>query len=125
MVGGTSLSTPCWAAIIALADQIRDVPLTDGHQELYNLAKGEEYAENYRDITVGTAGSFSCTPGYDFVTGLGTPRANHLVRELEEFEESSSEESSSDHGHHHHYPPHPHENDRHHHHHDRDESSSD
>ncbi|MDR7240869.1 S53 family peptidase [Neobacillus drentensis] len=121
--GGTSVSAPCWAAIIALADQIRKVPLTDGHQELYNLAKGSQYARNYNDITVGTAGSFSCIPGWDFVTGLGTPRANHLVRALgrdhdpdndesEDFEESSSEdESSSDHGHHQH--------------HNRDESSSD
>ncbi|MCM2535350.1 S53 family peptidase [Neobacillus pocheonensis] len=147
VAGGTSVGTPCWAGIIALADQIRNVPLTDGHQELYNLAKGSQYARNYNDITVGCAGNFCCTPGYDFVTGLGTPRANLLVRALgndpdpvddesedlesssedlesssEDFEESSSEdESSSEHGHHHHHPDPP----PHHHHHDHDESSTD
>ncbi|MDR7240171.1 S53 family peptidase [Neobacillus drentensis] len=138
VVDGTSVGTPCWAAIIALADQIRNLPLTDGHQELYNLAKGAQYVRNYNDITVGCAGSFCCTPGYDFVTGLGTPRANLLVRALgrdpdpvddesEDFEESSSgDESSSSHGHHHPHPPHPHPHEHNHqHHHDRNESSSD
>lgn len=82
VAGGTSVSAPCWAAIIALADQIRKVPLTDGHQALYTLATGQDYAKNYRDITIGTAGTFSCTPGWDFVTGLGSPRAQNLVRGL-------------------------------------------
>ncbi|MCM3768448.1 hypothetical protein [Neobacillus niacini] len=143
VAGGTSVGTPCWADIIALADQIRNVPLTDGHQELYNLARGSQYARNYNDITVGCAGNFCCIPGYDFVTGLGTPRANLLVRALgndpgpvddesedfesssEDFEKNSSEdESGPDHGHHHHHPG-PHDHHHHHHHHDSDESSSD
>jgi len=27
---------------------------------------------DFRDIVSGTAGSFSCKPGYDFVTGVGS-----------------------------------------------------
>lgn len=77
VVGGTSVPTPCWAAIIGLADQIRKLPLTDGHQQIYTLATGSAYANNYYDITMDCAG-----PGYDFVTGIGSPRADHLVQAL-------------------------------------------
>jgi hypothetical protein len=28
---------------------------------------------SFRDIVSGTAGSFSCGPGWDFVTGVGAP----------------------------------------------------
>jgi subtilase family serine protease len=80
VVGGTSVSAPCWAGIIALANQIRKVPLTDGHKELYALAKGRNYAKNYRDITIGSAGPFTAGPGYDLVTGLGSPRVKNLVK---------------------------------------------
>ena len=49
----------------------------------YEAAAAEVYEDNYRDIRKGSNGSCgtTCTagPGYDFVTGLGTPRANHLV----------------------------------------------
>jgi subtilase family serine protease len=84
VVGGTSVSAPCWAAIIALADQIRKTPLTDGHRALYNLATGAKaYAKNYRDITIGSNGTCgpicNAGPGYDFVTGLGSPRVQNLV----------------------------------------------
>jgi subtilase family serine protease len=83
IVGGTSLSSPCWAAIIALADKIRKKPLEYAHHAIYNLATGaKRYSQNYRDIRIGCADGFCCTPGYDFVTGLGSPRANHLVLAL-------------------------------------------
>jgi subtilase family serine protease len=85
VVGGTSVSAPCWAGIFALATQIRKCPLTDGHKELYALATGKRYAKNYRDITIGTAGAFSAGPGYDFVTGLGSPLIRNLVLALGSF----------------------------------------
>jgi subtilase family serine protease len=85
VAGGTSVSAPCWAGIIALADQIRRTPFSFSniHDALYNLARNRGlYARNYRDITVGTAGTFSCLPGYDLVTGLGSPRVKNLVKAL-------------------------------------------
>ncbi|HEY9074396.1 MAG TPA: S53 family peptidase [Desulfobaccales bacterium] len=83
-VGGTSLSTPCWAALFALVNQ-GSSPLTDGHQAIYKLAgtmanfntKGD-----YRDITSGSNGAYSCAVGYDLVTGLGVPVANKLIPDL-------------------------------------------
>lgn len=45
-----------------------------------------QYNTDFYDITSGTAGSFSCGPGYDNVTGLGTPNnfsyCNGIVGDL-------------------------------------------
>jgi hypothetical protein len=49
-------------------------------------AGATESATNYHDILSGTNGSCGalCTavPGYDYVTGLGSPIANNLVGTL-------------------------------------------
>ncbi len=73
LVGGTSFSAQAWTAIIAVADQTRTTPLHatgfEAQQAIYGLT--------LRDITEGTNGvCATCTagPGYDFVTGLGSPR---------------------------------------------------
>jgi len=82
-VYGTSLSSPMWAAIIGIADGFRhkanklflsNTALAD----LYS-AYSYSYAGNYTDITVGTAGKNAAGPGWDFVTGLGSPKSNDLV----------------------------------------------
>jgi subtilase family serine protease len=79
-VGGTSVGAPAWSGILAAADQLRSAagksPLTAAGDEaqlaLYQLSTG------LSDVTSGTNGSCGaiCTagPGYDFVTGLGSPR---------------------------------------------------
>jgi subtilase family serine protease len=83
-VGGTSLSTPLWAGLIADANQGRALNgqpslngLTQTLPTLYNLPSSD-----FNDITVGSNGTFSATPGYDLVTGRGTPIANLLVQDL-------------------------------------------
>jgi hypothetical protein len=83
-VGGTSLSTPLWAGLIADANQGRALNgqpslngLTQTLPTLYNLPSSD-----FNDITVGSNGTFSATPGYDLVTGRGTPIANLLVPDL-------------------------------------------
>jgi subtilase family serine protease len=88
-IGGTSAGVPQWAALIASANSARvqagKVPLTGSNAELY-IAATRNYKANYHDITTGTNGSCGavCTaaPGYDYVTGLGTPRASALVKAL-------------------------------------------
>jgi subtilase family serine protease len=80
---GTSLSTPCWAGLIAIADQGRVArgSTTLGSvadpaqtlQALYSLPAGD-----YHDITTGYNG-YAASAGYDEVTGLGTPIANRLI----------------------------------------------
>jgi subtilase family serine protease len=79
-VGGTSAGAPQWAGLIALADQQRSQhglgTLGQAQTALYNLP-----ATDFHDITFGGNG-FLAGPGYDFVTGLGTPVANQLVPAL-------------------------------------------
>ncbi len=84
-VGGTSLGTPIWSAIVALADQQRAAagkPPLDTYQvqtTLYNsLSSTRSYHAIFHDITAGSNG-YSAGPGYDLVTGLGTPIVNKLV----------------------------------------------
>ncbi len=64
-VGGTSASCPQWAAIHLLG-------LSVSSSNLYQDAKwsGPTY---FRDITSGSNGAYSAVPGYDLVTGLGSP----------------------------------------------------
>lgn len=86
-VGGTSIGAPQWAALIALADQVRSAgPLlsTDlTSSPVYTAASVAAYASNYRDITMGSNGPCgsvcAASVGYDFVTGLGSPLASALV----------------------------------------------
>lgn len=85
-VGGTSVAAPAWAAILAAADQLRradgKAALTsagyEAQQALYGLATGRNDQPLY-DITTGSNGTCGAVcaagPGYDFVTGLGSPRS--------------------------------------------------
>ncbi|WP_406071548.1 hypothetical protein OG372_32525 [Streptomyces sp. NBC_01020] len=83
-VGGTSLSAPVWAAVLTAADQLRATAHKphlaaagpDGdtaHRDVYGLGA------SLKDITSGSNGlcGTECTagPGYDTVTGLGSPLA--------------------------------------------------
>ncbi|HLH29088.1 MAG TPA: S53 family peptidase, partial [Acidimicrobiales bacterium] len=83
-MGGTSLGAPAWAALIAIADQGRvaagGTPLDGATQTLpalYSLPSAD-----FHDITTGGNGSSNAGPGYDDVTGLGTPAADLLVPDL-------------------------------------------
>lgn len=82
-IGGTSLSAPCWAGLIAIADQGRvqnGMGTLDGASEtlptLYALPSSD-----FHDITSGFNGK-NAGPGYDLVTGRGSPIANLLVPDL-------------------------------------------
>ncbi|MBY8881688.1 S53 family peptidase [Actinacidiphila acidipaludis] len=83
-VGGTSLSAPVWGALLTDADQLR---ATAGKPHLSvagpngDTAHGDVYAlgGKLNDVTSGSNGACGaeCTagPGYDTVTGLGSPLA--------------------------------------------------
>ena len=83
-VGGTSLATPLTAALVSIANQGRALNgepslngLTQTLPTLYNLSSSD-----YHDITVGGNGTYNAAPGYDLVSGLGTPIANVFVNDL-------------------------------------------
>jgi subtilase family serine protease len=88
-MGGTSISTPTWAALAALADSS---PACAGHPvgfanpALYKLA-ASAYGANFGDVTSGANGydhvaGFAAGPGYDMASGLGTPNARSIVPAL-------------------------------------------
>jgi subtilase family serine protease len=88
-IGGTSLSCPQWAGIVALADQVNGGGLGLINPALYSLASSSsDYAADYYDVTVGNNQAFAEVPGYsasvgwDPVTGLGTPNVANLVPAL-------------------------------------------
>ena len=87
-VGGTSLSTPQWAGLMAVANAQRALsarlPLGAPHAVLYGQigAVPGNYASAFADITQGRHGSCGlCTAkaGYDELTGLGTPNIGNLL----------------------------------------------
>jgi len=89
--GGTSLSTPQWAALGAVVNAMRlqsgKAALGDFHAALYGQVAvvGTTYAADFADITQGSDGSCSvCSSkkGYDIPTGLGTPNAAQLITTL-------------------------------------------
>jgi subtilase family serine protease len=92
VVGGTSASAPQWAALVALANQLRVnsglATLGSFNSLIYPLAKGSTtvpYAVNpayFYDVSQGNNGGYDAGPPYDFVTGLGSPVANALVPAL-------------------------------------------
>ncbi|MFC1442389.1 hypothetical protein ABUW04_29465 [Streptacidiphilus sp. N1-10] len=83
-VGGTSLSAPSWAGILADADQLR---ATAGKAHLSVAGKNGDTAHTdvyalgskLNDVTTGSNGlcGTECTagPGFDTVTGMGSPLA--------------------------------------------------
>jgi subtilase family serine protease len=84
--GGTSAGAPQWSALIALANQGRvgaSKGVLDGVSQtlpaLYAMPTGTATGSTLYDVTSGGNGVGSAGPGYDLVTGLGTPRQANLV----------------------------------------------
>jgi subtilase family serine protease len=84
-IGGTSIGAPQWAGLFAIANSLRHeagkAPLTAGTGVLYTAAKVQ--GESFNDIDNGKNDSCGteckAVASYDYVTGLGTPRANILI----------------------------------------------
>lgn len=91
-VGGTSAAAPLWAAFTALANEqaASQGKPTVGflNPAIYNISTSPEYTNCFHDITVGnntnsfSANLFLAGPGYDNVTGLGSPAGIHLINAL-------------------------------------------
>jgi subtilase family serine protease len=83
-VGGTSAGAPQWSALVAIADQGRalasEAPL-DGPSQLLPMIYSLPTSD-FHDITTGNSNGSPkefAGPGYDLVTGIGTPLANLVV----------------------------------------------
>jgi subtilase family serine protease len=76
-VGGTSLSAPMWAGVIALGDEARgtagSLNSTEIDEALYSAYDSSSYSTDFHDVTSGNNGH-AAGVGYDLVTGIGTPK---------------------------------------------------
>ncbi len=83
--GGTSQAAPIWAGLAAVMNQYllaNDGRLIgDLNPQLYRIAAGAPLPA-FRDVTLGGNAVEDAAPGYDLVTGLGTPDVDNLVRNL-------------------------------------------
>jgi hypothetical protein len=98
VVGGTSVSAPSFAGILAAIEQKLGTPLGNINPDLYSLASNSSvYASAFHDITTGnndvpcasdspdcpTSGTlefgYSAGVGYDQATGLGSVDGNELA----------------------------------------------
>ena len=88
VVGGTSASSPQWAGLIAIADQMAGKDLGYINPALYKVANNPaQYASDFFDVTTGnnqtsSIPGYKATQGWDAVTGLGTPDAAKLLPDL-------------------------------------------
>ncbi len=87
--GGTSASAPTWAGIIALTDQYAKRHLGFVNPAIYQIARSPHYHQAFHDITAGPANTaefprgtitgYRAGPGWDPVTGWGSPNAEVLA----------------------------------------------
>ncbi len=90
-VGGTSLSCPMWAGLIAIVNQgraLRGQSSLDGLSQTLPLIYGLP-SSDFHDVVNGTNGTYAATIGYDLASGIGTPIANLLVPALAGYGTSS------------------------------------
>jgi subtilase family serine protease len=85
---GTSAASPFWAGIVALADQYAGRPLGFINPAIYRIGRSPRYHSAFHDITTGsntvtystrTVTGYQAAPGWDPVTGWGSPDAQVLV----------------------------------------------
>jgi hypothetical protein len=82
LVGGTSIASPMWAALVADVNQGCAAPAGLLGPRLYSPAS----PSSFNDVTVGSnnvppvsSTTFPATAGYDLATGWGSPRAGALL----------------------------------------------
>jgi subtilase family serine protease len=85
---GTSAAGPFWAALIALADQDAGRHLGFVNPAIYRIGRSAGYHQAFHDITTGnntvrssvqTVIGYQAAPGWDPVTGWGSPDAQVLI----------------------------------------------
>lgn len=86
--GGASAAAPLWAGVIALADQYAHRGLGFVDPALYRIGSSASYRQAFHDVTIGnntvtfstqTITGYEAGPGWDPVTGWGSPNAQTLV----------------------------------------------
>jgi kumamolisin len=79
VIAGCSAVAPLWSGLIALLNQKIGKPVGFFQPTLYALPAADDA---FRDITSGNNGAFSAGPGWDPVTGLGSPDGANMLAAL-------------------------------------------
>jgi len=79
-----TVTAPLWAAVIALADQYAGRDLGFVNPALYRIGRSTSYHQAFHDTTTGNntvqnIAGYQAAPGWDPVTGWGSPDAQVLV----------------------------------------------
>jgi kumamolisin len=84
--GGTSYAAPLWAGFVALANQYAAAtgrePLGFLNPVVYKIGAKPNYSEAFHDEIEGFNGLYSAEPGFDLVTGFGSPDGEALIKAL-------------------------------------------
>jgi subtilase family serine protease len=83
LIGGTSEGSPQWAGIVADLNQRAGFPLGFLNPRLYALGGLDKFSRYGRDIALGNNAyggvpGYSAGPGWDPVSGWGTPNLSHV-----------------------------------------------
>ena len=93
--GGTSLATPIWAGFTVLMDEFLHsqgaAPIGFANPVIYKLAANRKLSPApFHDVTVGGNVFFEAGPGYDPITGVGSPDVAALAQYILDIEKTGS-----------------------------------
>jgi kumamolisin len=84
--GGTSYAAPLWAGFIALVNEqaasAHQPPVGFLNPTIYAIGGTPTYRHVFHDEKVGNNGRYIAGPGFDLVTGFGSPRGQALIDAL-------------------------------------------
>jgi subtilase family serine protease len=89
LFGGTSVGPPTWSGLVVDTDQMVGHDIGDINRLLYQIGQSAHARADLHDVTTGNndvaeigGAGFDAGPGWDPVTGLGTPDAANLLPAL-------------------------------------------
>ena len=83
VIGGTSLSSPLWAGMAADLDQFVGRSLGNLNPYLYGIyGNRAEYTNDFHQVSYGFNGVYQAGPGYNLVTGMGSPDLPNLASDI-------------------------------------------
>jgi len=84
VAGGTSLATPIWAGIVSRMEQHLGYPIGYLNPVLYQIYRSPLYKTAFDEVTSGGNGYYTAGPGWNPVTGLGSPIVSGLISAVAE-----------------------------------------
>jgi subtilase family serine protease len=84
-IGGTSIGTPIWSAVIALMDSADNTTIGSPDPLFYQIYHSNYYNMSFTQVYYGSNGYYSNSAGWNPVTGLGTPNVWQLILSSEKF----------------------------------------